>query len=206
MDILNTTNAWLLLVIVVGGLILLGLIATSSSPSSLKQRQAAAKKHAAREERPAPVVQPLALKVAPKIYKVEKTATVEVPKPEIAPPTLEVKSLEIAAPVEIAPVAVEEIVAAVEEAADEAPAKKEMESTFEAYRTAMLSSGPRSAVDAEAGLEMQMKGRHANSAQWRDQTSSLRAALKDQNTADFLDMANVSINDRMVAIFDSVKN
>ena len=62
----------------------------------------------------------------------------------------------------------------------------------------------RAQMEEEARAELQSKGGHATLQTWRHQTASLRSSLKDESAADFLERNNTSINDRMVAIFDSV--
>jgi hypothetical protein len=125
-----------------------------------------------------PVVQPKA--AAPKLVKLDKPA-----------PVMEPKSLALpAAPVEAAPV--------------EAAKPVTIDDTFEAYRQAILASGPLQ-MQEEAHTALQSKNGAANFAAWRDQTTALRNSLKEETAAAFLERTNVSINDRMVAFFDAVK-
>lgn len=167
-----------------------------------------------------PVVNPQAVApakpalVAPKVLKVDgavATKKVEIARVE-KKPVLDVKSVEIAAPqaaapkpvlepksVEIeAPVAAPEVVAPEPVAAPEAPApvpaptKSSLEATYEAYRNAMLSTGSRAAAEPKAAPAPFF-------------ASAIRSAFGSENTADFLQRSNVSVNDRMVAIFDAVK-
>lgn len=140
---------------------------------------------------PAKVV-PAAAKplLAPKVFKVEAQAleqkkTLSDVKTE-KKPVLEAKMLPpapVAAPVEVAPVEASK------------PVSK-LDSTYEAYRNAMLSSGPRGQLESSK-LQTKTSGNT-----WR-QSSSLK--LPDADTAAFLERTNVSVNDRMVAIFDAVK-
>jgi len=77
-----------------------------------------------------------------------------------------------------------------------APVATKLDSTYEAYRNAMLSSGPRGQLESSK-LQTKTSGNT-----WR-QSNSLK--LPDADTAAFLERTNVSVNDRMVAIFDAVK-
>ena len=126
-----------------------------------------------------PVVQPKA--VAPKLVKLDKPEPVMEPKALAAPP----------AP-EPAPPAPAE------------PKASSIDDTFEAYRQAILASGPLQ-MQEEAVTALQSKNGAANFAAWRDQTAALRNSLKEETAAAFLERTNVSINDRMVAFFDAVK-
>jgi hypothetical protein len=189
-------------VIVFGILIAIGLFVSKNTqnPPPLNAR---AIKPVPQAKPIVPVVQPKSL--APKITKVE-IPVVE----EKQAPVLEPKSIAAPAPVEptVAPVEttvapVETTVAPVETVAT-APAKSSIDDTFEAYRQAMLASGPRQ-MEEEARAEFQSKNGAANSSVWREQTANLRQSLKDETAAAFLERTNTSINDRMVAIFDAVK-
>ena len=159
------------------GMIMIALLATrkqSSVSTNLVQRSAPI----------APLVQPksvktvLPAKIVPQITKVIPT------------PVLNTKSVVPVMPPKP------------KTEAPKLPAATPVENTFEAYRQAMLSSGPRQ-MEEEARAELQSKG--ASSASWREQTASLRSTLRDESAASFLERTNTSINDRMVAIFDAVK-
>lgn len=171
-------------VIVLGFLIAFGLILSKGATVNLSQR-------AAQQKQPlkpiVPVVQPKA--APPTIVKLED-------KPA---PVMEPKALVV--PVAPAP---EAAAPAVPETPAETTKKSAVDDTFEAYRQAMLASGPRQ-LEEEARAEMQSKNGFGNSATWREQTAVLRNSLKDETAAAFLERTNVSINDRMVAIFDAVK-
>jgi hypothetical protein len=78
------------------------------------------------------------------------------------------------------------------------------EQTFEQYRQAMLHTGPRD-MEYQARAEMQSKGGMGNNAMWREQTASLRKSLS-KDAASLLDEMNVSINDRVVSDFNSVRD
>lgn len=201
----STENPWWALLLVLLALWGLGFILSKNTPSvNINQRAAVPVKVA---QKPiVPVVQPKAL--APKIVKLDAPA-----------PTLEPKALIVALPEpvvsvqETAPVAKEEVVVAapapapaVEQAQPQEQATKAetIDDTFEAYRQAMLASGPRQ-MEIESRAEMQSKNGPANNSVWREQVSSLRQSLKEESAAEFLERTNTSINDRMVAIFDSVK-
>ena len=122
-----------------------------------------------------PVVQPKA--AAPKLVKLDAPA-----------PTMEPKALVAPAP---APAPAE-------------PKAASVDDTFEAYRQAILASGPLQ-MQEEAQTALQSKNGAANYTAWRDQTAALRNSLKEETAAAFLERTNVSINDRMVAFFDAVK-
>jgi hypothetical protein len=163
------------LAIVLGFLILFGLILSKGATVNLSQRAAAPKPIV-------PVVQPKA--AAPKLVKLDAPA-----------PTLEPKALTVpAAPEPVAPAP---------PAAETKPAAT-IDDTFEAYRQAILASGPLQ-MQEEAHTALQSKNGAANYAAWRDQTAALRNSLKEETAAAFLERTNVSINDRMVAFFDAVK-
>jgi cytoskeletal protein RodZ len=203
MPVMISDTVWTLgyyAVIVFGILIAIGLFVSkdTQNPPPLNAR---AIKPAPQSKPVVPVVQPKSL--APKITKVEvPVVTVEAPKAE---PVLEPKSLPIVAEEkkeEIINVAPVEAVAPVEPVAP--TVKSSIDDTFEAYRQAMLASGPRQ-MEEEARAELQSKNGAANSSVWREQTTTLRQSLKDETAAAFLERTNTSINDRMVAIFDAVK-
>ena len=98
-----------------------------------------------------------------------------------------------------APVAIEEVIKAV------APPKSSAEATFEQYRQAMLHTGPRD-LEKQARVEMQSKGGLGNSALWRAQTASLRKSLGTDDAADFLERANISVNDRVISSFNAYRH
>lgn len=144
-----------------------------------------------KEQTPAriPVVQPKA--ASPKIAQVQDKVPVLEPKSEKVP-VVELKSEKV--PV-VEPKSVIQPVQTQKESVD---------STYEAYRQAMLHSGPRQ-MEEESRAEMQNKAGHSSLSQWRDQTAALRKQLDSEDAGEFLERANMSVNDRMVAIFDSVK-
>jgi hypothetical protein len=74
------------------------------------------------------------------------------------------------------------------------------EETFEQYRQAMLTTGPRD-LEHQARVEMQTKGGMANNAMWRAQTASLRKSLENDDPALFLERSNISVNDRVLSSF-----
>ena len=166
--------------ILIGVLLLIALVGNAAAPSSLNQRLATLQKKVAvmpvKVAEKKPVLEALSRPV-PRIVKVEEK------------PVLKPLSLPVAAP---APAPVE------------APAPAPVD-TFDAYRQAMLSSGPRAALSEESRVQMQQKGRHGNSAQWREQTATLRSELQNESVASFLEGMNTSVNDRMVGIFESVR-
>jgi hypothetical protein len=204
MPVMISDTVWTLgyyAVIVFGILIAIGLFVSkdTQNPPPLNAR---AIKPAPQSKPVVPVVQPKSL--APKITKVEvPIVPVEAPKAE---PVLEPKSLPVVSEEKI-PIVTEE---KKEEIINDAPVaptpivKSSIDDTFEAYRQAMLASGPRQ-MEEEARAELQSKNGAANSSVWREQTASLRQSLKDETAAAFLERTNTSINDRMVAIFDAVK-
>jgi len=102
-------------------------------------------------------------------------------------------------PVVSAPAAIEEVIKAV------APPKSSAEATFEQYRQAMLHTGPRD-LEKQARVEMQSKGGVGNSALWRAQTASLRKSLGTDDAADFLERANISVNDRVISSFNAYRH
>ena len=211
-------SAFVVLVLCAGVLLLISFAANYKSatpaaaaylggnPSALIQRSV---------QRPAVVAPPVPAKaepakvvpaaakplLAPKVFKVEaqtleQKKTLSDVKTE-KKPVLEAKmvpSAPVVVPVEApaAPVAAAPVSAPVAAAA--APSK--LDSTYEAYRNAMLSSGPRGQLESSK-LQTKTSGNT-----WR-QSNSLK--LPDADTAAFLERTNVSVNDRMVAIFDAVK-
>jgi len=178
MNLFWSDNVFITLGILFGVLLLIALIANSNTKAETMAKKPLAKPAS---KVVVPVMQPKA--VAPKISKVEKL------------PVFEPKSFEIAAPV--AP-----IVEAPVEAPIAVPVEtaNDVDKTYESYRQAMLSSGPRQ-MEEEARAEIQSK---AGFPQWRHQTAALRRQLNSEDAGSFLERANVSVNDRMVAIFDSV--
>lgn len=187
-DLFSTQSLFWATLLIVGFLILFGLLLSKGTSPNLSQR-AAQQKQALKPL--VPVVQPKS--AAPNIVKLED-------KPA---PVMEPKALVL--PV-VAPATVETAVVVEDGAteADSVPKRSAIDDTFEAYRQAMLASGPRQ-MEEEARAEMQSKNGLGNSATWREQTAVLRNSLKDETAAAFLERNNVSINDRMVAIFDAVK-
>jgi hypothetical protein len=195
-------------------IVVVALIATASSSSTLAARLATLKKNVQKmpvkdASKPAvkPQLTPLAVRPAPRIIKVEEKPVLK-PLSIVAPIVALVESVAQPEPAELAKKVEPEVVAAPVLApapVEDAPVEAAPVDTFDAYRTAMLSSGPRAALSEESRVQMQQKGRHANSAQWREQTATLRSALRNESAASFLEGMNTSVNDRMVAIFDSVR-
>ena len=183
MSLFWSDNVFITLGILFGIMLLIGLIANASTKT-----QPLAKKPVAKVV--VPVMQPKA--VAPKISKVEKLPVFEPKSFEIAAPVAPIVEAPVEAPVEVA-IEAAPIAVAVETAND-------VDKTYESYRQAMLSSGPRQ-MEEEARAEIQSK---AGFPQWRHQTAALRRQLNSEDAGSFLERANVSVNDRMVAIFDSV--
>ena len=175
----DPSNLFLVLAFVVGIQILIALIAnykTNQAPTNLYQRAAPAAAAAAASRPVVPVVNPQAAKLqAPKVVPVAQKKT----QPELSEkPTLEAKAY----------------------APQTAPQeKKGVEATYEAYRSAMLGSGPRQQMET---MKLETKTGGVPPA-WRQSVAALK--LPDEDTAAFLARTNVSVNDRMVAIFDAVK-
>lgn len=139
---------------------------------------------------------------APAVEVIEKILLeqVEAPMIEEVPQLVEeVVVPEPVAPEVSAPVAIEEVIKAV------APPKSSAEATFEQYRQAMLHTGPRD-LEKQARVEMQSKGGLGNSALWRAQTASLRKSLGTDDAADFLERANISVNDRVISSFNAYRH
>ena len=153
-----------------------------------------------------PVVNPQAAKPvaalqAPKLVPVAQKKT----QSEVVKPTLEAKSI-VAAPVAPAAPVAAPVAPAAPVAAPVAPASapKTLDSTYEAYRSAMLSTGPRAQMEAARTVESKLETKSGNlPSNWRQNAQSLK--LGEVDTAEFLSRTNVSVNDRMVAIFDAVK-
>lgn len=189
----DPSNLVLVLGFVIGIQILIALIANykgstlGSNPTTLYQRAAApassAASSAAAPARPVvPVVNPQAAKPqlqAPKVVPVAQKKT----QPELVKPTLQTKSVEITE--EMKEVKKEE--------------KKGMDATYEAYRNAMLGSGPRQQMES---LKLETKTGSIPPA-FRQSVANLK--LPNEDTAAFLARTNVSVNDRMVAILDAVQ-
>lgn len=187
---------------------LIALASSNSKGTSLAQRKAPAAKPAPKVEpkavKPAPaIVQvPSVQKEAPAIVKVEKKPTLQ-PKSVIPAPVAPIA----AAPVveDAAPVAVVEeaapvpVVAAIAE-----PVQSTVNSTFEAYRKAMLNNNPRRQMEESMRGDIQMKNSYASNALWRESAASLKSALKNESVESYLDRTNQSVNDRMVGIFNAV--
>jgi hypothetical protein len=179
--LLSPTSVLWGLGIVLVFLIFFGLLLSKNAVVQLSQRAAVPKPIV-------PVVNPKA--VAPKLIKLDK------PEPVMEPKAL----VEVPAPVAEAPAP--EPVVPVAPVAETKSAS--IDDTFEAYRQAILASGPLQ-MQEEAHTALQSKNGAANFAAWRDQTAALRNSLKEETAAAFLERTNVSINDRMVAFFDAVK-
>jgi len=139
---------------------------------------------------------PKSSKSSPLITKIESVPIAEVP--EKIEPTLEPKSLEV--PEALAVVEAPEVVAPEAESVKAGSA----EETFEQYRQAMLTTGPRD-LEHQARVEMQTKGGMANNAMWRAQTASLRKSLENDDPALFLERSNISVNDRVLSSFHASK-
>lgn len=131
-------------------------------------------------------------KSSPLITKIKSVPIAEVP--EKIEPTLEPKSLAV-------PEALADVVEAPEAESVKAGSAEE---TFEQYRQAMLTTGPRD-LEHQARVEMQTKGGMANNAMWRAQTASLRKSLENDDPASFLERSNISVNDRVLSSFHASK-
>ena len=131
-------------------------------------------------------------KSSPLITKIKSVPIAEVP--EKIEPTLEPKSLAV-------PEALADVVEAPEAESVKAGSAEE---TFEQYRQAMLTTGPRD-LEHQARVEMQTKGGMANNAMWRAQTASLRKSLENDDPALFLERSNISVNDRVLSSFHASK-
>lgn len=142
-----------------------------------------------------PVVNPQAAKAAPQAPKLVPVAQKKTqPEPVKPTPVLETKS----APT----LETKSLVTAPAPSASAAP--KSLDSTYEAYRNAMLSTGPRAQMEAARSVESKLETKSGNlPSNWRTNAQSLK--LGEVDTAEFLSRTNVSVNDRMVAIFDAVK-
>ena len=151
-------------------------------------------------------------KSSPLITKIESVPIAEVP--EKIEPVLEPKSLAVPEALE----ALAEVLEAAPEVVEvpqvdpQVPALPQTESvkagsaeeTFEQYRQAMLTTGPRD-LEHQARVEMQTKGGMANNAMWRAQTASLRKSLENDDPALFLERSNISVNDRVLSSFHASK-
>lgn len=182
MDFYNSPP-YVILAVVFGVLVVIALILTGS-PQTINARAAVAKTHEKLQEKKDVVLAPLSQRQAPPIVKFTpavKLETKSLSAPEVVP----------------APAA---------SAAPAAPAvpetKSKLDATFDAYRNAMKASSQRSA-DAHS-VSIAQKAGSANSAAWREQSSSLRSALRGQNTAAYLESMHQSVDDRLVAMFDAV--
>jgi hypothetical protein len=160
------------------------------------------------------------IRSSPLITKVQSVPITEVPK-EIEPtlettksaepvletksaePVLETKSVEPKGD-EVAEPKGDEVVAETKDLKDLKDLKDfkvgSAEETFEQYRQAMLTTGPRD-LEHQARVEMQTKGGMANNAMWRAQTASLRKSLQNDDPAEFLERSNISVNDRVLSSF-----
>jgi hypothetical protein len=160
------------------------------------------------EEVSEPVLEPKSLEVMPTVETIEQELleVLEAPAEELPlPEVFDVAEVvvEETAPVEIsAPV---EIIAPVEVPAEAPRVRSSAEATFEQYRQAMLHTGPRD-LEKQARVEMQSKGGVGNSALWRAQTASLRKSLGSDDAADFLERANISVNDRVISSFNAYRH
>jgi hypothetical protein len=152
-------------------------------------------------------------KSSPLITKIESVPIAEVP--EKIEPTLEPKSLAVPEALEALAEVVETSEVVAPEAMEvpqvpEVPSQTESvkagsaEETFEQYRQAMLTTGPRD-LEHQARVEMQTKGGMANNAMWRAQTASLRKSLENDDPALFLERSNISVNDRVLSSFHASK-
>jgi hypothetical protein len=162
------------------------------------------------------------LMAEPLVEEVPEMAEPLLAEPVLVEPVLEPKSVEFAIPEILAEVMAEAIVTEelpVVEVQEEVPevhieaelpvleapkvvleGPKSAEETFEQYRQAMLTTGPRD-LEYQARVEMQTKGGMANNAMWRAQTASLRRSLQNDDPADFLERSNFSVNDRVLSSF-----
>ena len=189
---------------------LIALASSNSKGTSLAQRKAP------EAVKPAPTVPTLQPKSAGRPAPlIVRSSAPEPSKPVMQPKSVEVVVAPPVAPVVVAePEPVAEVVAepavadipvAPEEPA-EIPVEKALDSTFEAYRKAMLSTGPRRQLEENVRAEMQMKHSMGNNRAWRNQVSSLRKNFKNQESLqDYLENSGASINDRMVAMFEAVE-
>jgi hypothetical protein len=158
-------------------------------------------------------------KAGPLITKIEPAEPVvaEAAEPE-SEPVLEPKSFEAAPEAEPEAAELEAVEAHEEALVEEVPIetieapmpvpvekKASSEETFEQYRQAMLHTGPRD-LENQARVEMQSKGGVGNSALWRAQTASLRKSLGDADAAEFLERANMSVNDRVISSFNAYRD
>ena len=198
------------LIILIGALILFGLIFTSSTSTTLKQRSKKAIVPKVPKMQPKTV---LPQKISPKITKLdfEKTAPVMNPKSyepiEEKVEVIEEKEVvEIEKTLEEPPVEVVaeekieiEVVEPPAAPPSELPTLNDVDSTFEAYRQAMLASGPRQMEEEMRHELFQTKSFHS----YRNQQRALKQKL-NMSTAEFLESNNTSINDRLVAMFDSI--
>jgi hypothetical protein len=187
-------------------ILLFGVCAIAFASASNKGTSLAQRKAKAAAAAKAPVtVEPksaapmLATRSAPAIVKAERKPVMQ-PKSVVAPAPV-APAVVVAAPAPVA--AAPEPVAAPTVA--RAASTGGLESTFEKYRQAMLSTGPRRQMEENGRGEIQIKNSHANSAHWREQTSALRENLKDEAVEDYLERNNLSINDRVVGMFNAMK-
>lgn len=186
MDFYNSPP-YVILAVVFGVLVLISLLLTGS-PQTINARAAVKKTEERLQEKKDVVLAPLSQRQPPAIIR--HTPAVK----------LETKSLE-AVP---SPVSAPEAVPSPVSAPAPAPvsSKSKLDATFDAYRNAMKASSQRSA-DAHS-VSIAQKAGSANSAAWREQSSSLRSALRGQNTAAYLESMHQSVDDRLVAMFDAV--
>ncbi len=140
-------------------------------------------------------------KSSPLITKIESVPLAEVP--EKIEPVLETKSLEVSEDTVVPVVPVVPVALESSQNAEVAKAGS-AEETFEQYRQAMLTTGPRD-LEHQARVEMQTKGGMANNAMWRAQTASLRKSLENDDPAEFLERSNISVNDRVLSSFHASK-
>jgi hypothetical protein len=182
-----------------------GKFGLNANPSPLVQRSvqrpavvappAPAAPAAVKPAAKAPLLAPKVFKVEPQALEQKKTLSdVKTEKKPVLEPKMILPPTTV-----VAPVVAEEVpsIVAAEVMPVVAAAPSKLDSTYEAYRNAMLNSGPRGQLEAS---KLQTK---AGNTLWREQARSLK--LPDSDTAAFLERTNVSVNDRMVAIFDAVK-
>jgi len=213
--IFRPQSAFILITMILGVLLLLSFVANYKNgspaqvtffpgavPSPLVQRSVKAQPPKAPAAAPAPVLQAKAVAapvpaplLAPKVFKVEPKEQKKTHS-ELNTEHKPVLQTKMFVPASV-PTATIGVSAAPAPVAVPASASTKLDSTYEAYRNAMLSSGPRGQLEAS---KLQTK---SGSAGWRERVPNLK--LPDSDTASFLERTNVSVNDRMVAIFDAVK-
>ncbi len=184
---------------VLGSVVAFAVFSGKQKNHSHAQVKSAMVQPAPKKAVPAREVVPTIKKKSPLISKVNPAV--------IAEPVLEPKAVETQALPSVVPLSVPEVPQVPQVPQVPSVVGKEdltAEQTFEQYRQAMLHSGPRD-MEYQARAEMQSKGGMGNNAMWRTQTASLRKSLH-KDVASILDEMNVSINDRVVSDFNSVRD